>query len=54
MASGMTGDDAVLDLLLKNGADPQAKDHKGNTALSLAMQSRRDDKIAILKTDAVH
>ncbi|MGA8429716.1 MAG: ankyrin repeat domain-containing protein [Candidatus Sulfotelmatobacter sp.] len=54
MASGMTGDAAVLDLLLKNGADPQAKDHKGNTALSLAKQSRRDDKVAILKTVTVH
>jgi ankyrin repeat protein len=54
MASGMTGDAAVLDLLLKNGADPQAKDHKGNTALSLAKQSGREDKIAILKTATVH
>lgn len=49
MGSGMTGDAAVLNLLLKNGADPQTKDHKGNTALSLARQSRREDKIAILK-----
>jgi ankyrin repeat protein len=54
MASGMTGDAAILDLLLKNGADPQAKDHKGNTALSLAKQSRREDKIAILKSATVH
>jgi ankyrin repeat protein len=54
MASGMTGDAAVLGLLLQNGADPLAKDHKGNTALSLAKQSRREDKMAILKSATVH
>jgi uncharacterized protein len=54
MASGMTGDASVLKLLLNNGADPGLKDHKGMTALSLAKQNRREDKIAILKTMAVH
>jgi hypothetical protein len=48
------GDAAVLGLLLKNGADPQAKDHTGNTALHLAKQSGREDKIAILKTATLH
>ena len=49
MASGMTGDAAVLELLLTNGADLRAKDKNGKSALAIARESRRDDKIRILE-----
>jgi ankyrin repeat protein len=49
MASGMSGDAYVLKLLLDFHADPSLKDHKGRTALAIAISGRRDDKIAVLK-----
>jgi ankyrin repeat protein len=53
LASGMTGDARILDLLLSNGADPRVKDKSGKTALSYAKESRRDDKIQVLKRAAL-
>jgi ankyrin repeat protein len=49
----MTGDAEILDLLLRNGADPRAKDKSGKTALSFAKESRREDKIQVLKRAAL-
>jgi ankyrin repeat protein len=48
LASGMAGD-PKMDVLLSNGADPRAKDKSGKTALSYAKESRREDKIHVLK-----
>ncbi len=49
LASGMVGDAAVLELLLNRGANPLLKDDKGETALQIALQGRREDKIQLLK-----
>jgi len=49
LASGMTGDAQILELLLSHGADPLAKDTKGKTALKFATECRREDKIRVLK-----
>jgi uncharacterized protein len=49
MASGMSGDASVLELLLERGADLRAKDRSGKTALTFARESRREDKIEVLK-----
>ena len=53
MASGMTGDSKVLELLLTNGADTRLKDKNGKTALAIAEESHRDDKVQILKNATV-
>jgi ankyrin repeat protein len=53
MASGMTGDSKVLELLLTSGADTRLKDKNGKTALAIAEESHRDDKIQILKNATV-
>jgi uncharacterized protein len=49
LASGMVGDAAVLELLLERGANPLLKNNKGETALRIALQGRRDDKVRLLR-----
>lgn len=48
-AAGGFGDASIVKLLLDHGADPMAKDNLGKTALSLARQSNRPDKVRALK-----
>jgi uncharacterized protein len=49
LASGMVGDATVLKLLLERGANPLLKNDKGETALRIALQGRRDDKVRLLR-----
>jgi len=43
------GDSSILKLLLDHGAEPTARDTHSNTALKLAMEEHRPDKVLLLK-----
>lgn len=46
-ASGFGGA-SIVELLLQSGASPRLKDRHGNTALSLARRSHREDKVQLI------
>jgi ankyrin repeat protein len=51
MVAAIQGRNEIIDLLLKNGADPSIKDKDGKTALTLAEEAVHVDAAKTLKAD---
>ena len=49
MLAVASGDDDLVALFLKHGADAHAKNQRGRTAIDIAKQKQRDDIVKLLQ-----